>query len=146
MKRPIITLILLFSCLLSFAAFPTLDSEKFFGEKYRNNPKTSISIITQPGNRFKSIKVTGDADLVKEIRKAVERDRSKAQSVNETYQNGKQTIIYNIIDNGKVCNLIFKVEGQEATLFIQYTDENSYYYNPSEQYDCHFSQIVISGN
>ena len=98
MKRIIIFIIAaILTAASAMAASPvTLECERYFGEKYRNNPSTKVTVITNPGNYFRSIKVEANPTLVAEIKKSVEKDRRHADNVTESYSQGKASIILNL--------------------------------------------------
>lgn len=98
MKRSAIFLLLaVIAVITAVAAPPKLACESLFSEKYRTNPHARVSIINSEGNYFRSISVTDDPQLVKEIEKKLAEDRKLATNTVEEYSGGSRySLILNI--------------------------------------------------
>ncbi len=122
MKKIILTLMLaLLPALAALAASHRYESERYFGEKYRSDPTTKVTVITNTGNYFRSIKVEGNPALVAEIKKAVENDRRHADNVTESYSQEKTSIILNL--PGGVNMGFTQRKPGDCSLFLQGTPD-----------------------
>lgn len=136
MKRHIIHLILLtvFTLLTpgwsspASAASPKvtkLACEKFFTDKYKTDPRVSVTIINSSGNYFRSISVNNSAEIVSEMEKALLQDKKLANNTVEEYSGGHlYSMILNIPSGKYMINIGFdRSSSSKAELFISGTPE-----------------------
>ena len=71
-------------------------------------------------NYFRSVIADNDKKLLKEIKKLVQKDKSRASNVVEGYKDGTEHIILNIPNNGHIINVgFFWTESGYLRLFVQ---------------------------
>lgn len=104
------------------AAAPRLACEKFFTDKYKTNPKASVTIAKSRDSYFRSITVNNDPHTVAEIEKALQQDKKLATNTMEEYSGGTR------------YNLILNIPIGKHTVSVGYTR-----YSPSQ------AELFISG-
>lgn len=104
------------------AAAPRLACEKFFTDKYKTNPKASVTIAKSRDSYFRSITVNNDSRIVAEIEKALQQDKKLATNTMEEYSGGTR------------YNLILNIPIGKHTVSVGYTR-----YSPSQ------AELFISG-
>lgn len=77
---------------------------ELFGDKYKRKKGCSLTVVDGVNTRFRSLEVSGDTEIIKNIRRLVEMDRQKATSVTENYTERTDEII---ISFPGVCTIGF---------------------------------------
>lgn len=123
MKRIAIALAALLCCAAAaLAANPSsLESEKFFGEAYRNMKDVELTIVTQKSSNYRNINVSNNPELVARILKAVNKDSEKATSEVRHYRQGNTRIVLTFDIDGSTWTLSFREtdDGSGCRLFVQ---------------------------
>lgn len=101
---------------------PRLACERFFTDKYKTNPKASVTIAKSRDSYFRSITVNNDSRIVAEIEKALQQDKKLATNTMEEYSGGTR------------YNLILNIPIGKHTISVGYTR-----YSPSQ------AELFISG-
>ena len=104
---------------------PKLACEKFFTDKYKTDPRVSVTIINSPGNYFRSISVKNSSEIVAEMEKALLQDKKLANNTVEEYSGGHlYSMILNIPSGKYIINVGFdRSSSSKAELFISGTPE-----------------------
>ncbi|MDE5811421.1 MAG: hypothetical protein K2H61_03830 [Muribaculaceae bacterium] len=122
MKRILALTIAVIMAVAAFATPPNLACEKIFE---RNDLKTkgyNIVKIENNDDNFRCITAENDRKLLKEVEKAVEKDKAKAFNVVERYDptNRRDCTILNINNNGYVISIgFFRDNNGFVNLFVQ---------------------------
>ncbi|MDE6096250.1 MAG: hypothetical protein K2G52_08680 [Muribaculaceae bacterium] len=77
---------------------------ELFGDKYKRKKGCSLTVVDGVNTRFRNLEVSGDPEIIKNIKRLVEMDRQKATSVTENYTEKTDEII---ISFPGVCTIGF---------------------------------------
>ncbi|MBD5277201.1 MAG: hypothetical protein HDS30_06085 [Bacteroides sp.] len=120
MKRILIVAIVLFVSCVCRAAVPDLACLKIFDKKELRTEGHELTIVTQPGNYFRSVSFSNDPKLEKEIEAAVEQDRRHAVNCTEHWDGKTHYTILNIGKGNYIISVGFYKEADGSVrLFVQ---------------------------
>ena len=114
--------ILLAACsvITAFAASPKLACEALFSDKYKRHKDTEMTINRSADNYFRQLRVDGNAQIVAEIERAVNKDSQAAFNSTQRFNNDGETIILNIQRGDYLINIGFnKYSDSSAKIFLQ---------------------------
>lgn len=121
MKRIISLTLVLLITIVGFAKSPNLACEKIFDRKEVRTKGHDLVITTNQNNYFRSVSSGNDKNLQKEIKKAFDKDRAKANNVVEGFDSGnnQEYSIMQIENNGYNISIgFFRREDGYVNLFI----------------------------
>lgn len=105
----------------AYAKAPNLECEKAFDRAFLKNPSISLYTSTHPTSYYRSITVSGDKNMVKQILEWAEIDRKRAfNAIDSSGGEFKRGIVLNIENNECLINIGIKVldEGS-CTMFVE---------------------------
>lgn len=68
---------------------------ELFGDKYKRAKGCTLTVIDNKPRKFRSLEVSGNAEVVNEIRRLISIDKKKATNITETYTASSDDIIMN---------------------------------------------------
>ena len=120
MKRFLLLLSLLLTVLTASAKSPQLSSEKLFDGRYTNKKDVSISIYRGNGVFFRSISVSDNSDIMREIESEVIKDLPRSTNYSDQMESDFRYIVMTIQNNGAEIQIGYQRDGdKEVYLFIR---------------------------
>ena len=109
MKRVLIIIAVLATCLAAAAKAPKLACESLFTEKAPTKEGIKLVIIEGEANYFRSIRVENDPALAAKIKSCVEKDKKLATNKVQNYTSEKSDLILNIPSGDYIINVGYTV-------------------------------------
>lgn len=120
MKRNVVMLMMMAVALIAAATPPNLACESIFNRKDIRTDGHRVTVAKSQGNYYRSVTAENDPKLRDEIIKLVDKDKKVAHNVVETYKDGMEGVILNIVNNDKPINVGLKWnDNGYINLFIQ---------------------------
>lgn len=120
MKKPLLIIFFIFLSAACWAIPPHLACETIFSRPDIKTQGHEVVSCKSRDNYFRSVIADNDKKLLKEIKKLVQKDKSRASNVVEGYKDGTEHIILNIPNNGHIINVgFFWTESGYLRLFVQ---------------------------
>lgn len=102
MKRLLIALLCIVTCVTVFAKPPKLHVENLFDGRFNNNKSVTVSIYKNKGNYYRGITVKNNLGIIKKIADAIERDTPRASKYSNHQESNGQYTSLQVINNGEV--------------------------------------------
>ena len=103
-----------------------LSVNKLFGDKYKRNPNTKLTIIDGvEGNHFRKLEVNNSRDIMEEVLRCMESDGVYATSKVQNYTEMGDDILYTIMSDGVQISIGYKsnAEGTLGSIFMSWNDK-----------------------
>lgn len=102
-----------------------LSVNKLFGDKYKRNPNTKLTIIDgAEGNHFRKLEVKNSRAIMEEILRCMESDGVYATTKVQNYNEKGDDILYTIMSDGVQISIGYNsnVEGTLGSIFMSWND------------------------
>lgn len=105
MKRLLLNILFVSIISICHAVPPHLACETVFSRDDIRTVGHKVVSNKSEDNYFRSVTATNDPRLLSDIKKLVEKDSERAFNITEGYNNGKEYIILNILNNECIINI-----------------------------------------
>ena len=102
-----------------------LSVNKLFGDKYKRNPNTKLTIIDGvEGNHFRKLEVNNSRAIMEEILRCMESDGVYATTKVQNYNEMGDDILYTIMSDGVQISIGYNsnAEGTLGSIFMSWND------------------------